>query len=251
MTTARATLSRPSRKTSNAASSANCQGTAGFISPAVSVDVLNCTVETMAKPNTVGSGAYALHHQAAHVMGEDEAELLERAGAGEASAFRILVERHIATLNRVAGRILRDATEAEDVTQEALLRLWRAAGELDIGAGGVGPWLRRVATNLAIDRLRAGRRLDVTDQVPDQDSPATQLSALDDIDRAHRVDAAISALPDRQRVALTLFHFEGMSQREVAGALGVSEDALESLLARARRALRAALQDEWRELLSD
>ena len=68
-------------------------------------------------------------------------------------------------------------------------------------------------------------------------------------DVASRVETTLRDLPDRQRLALTLFHFEGMSQREVAGVLDVSEDALESLLARARRRLRGSLEGEWRDLL--
>ena len=68
---------------------------------------------------------------------------------------------------------------------------------------------------------------------------------------SQRVDAALKALPDRQRMALTLFHYEGLSQIEVGRIMGISDEAVESLLARARRTLKAALRDEWRELLSD
>ena len=184
-------------------------------------------------------------------MAEDEAALVERAGAGDAAAFRVLVTRHLGVVVSIAQRFLRDRAEAEDVAQETMLRLWRLGEGIDVGVHGVRPWLRRVATNLAIDRLRASGRLDITDEVPDQYVPPSQYQGLREQEVAERMAEALSALPDRQRVALVLFHYEEMSQREVAAEMGVSEDALESLLARARRGLKAMLQDEWRELLPD
>lgn len=182
-------------------------------------------------------------------MAGDDAELLTRAGAGDASAFRVLLDRHLKVVQLVARRLLRDEAEAEDVAQETMLRLWNSASKLEAQNGSVQAWLKRVATNLSIDRLRSSRRLDVTDEVPEQESAPTQLTGLAEQDVAKRVDAALAALPERQRIALTMFHYQGMSQREVADVLEISEDALESLLARARRGLKQTLEPEWRELL--
>ena len=120
---------------------------------------------------------------------------------------------------------------------------------LEIGDGGVRPWLRRVASNLCIDRIRSGRRTDVTDEVPDQPVPPSQFTSLAEGDLSARVEAALRGLPERQRQALVLFHFEGLSQSEVGRILGVTDEAVESLLSRARRALRVELKDEWRQLL--
>jgi len=181
----------------------------------------------------------------------DDSALLAGTAAREAAAFRVLVERHLPALLAIGRRMLRDDAEAEDVAQEALLRLWQSAGTLDLGAAGARPWLRRVVSNMCIDRIRAVRRTDLTDEVPEQEVDAEQLKDLLDGDLAAHVDAALKAIPERQRLALTLFHYEGMSQVEVGKLLGVSDEAVESLLARARRTLRELLKEDWRELLPE
>ncbi len=181
----------------------------------------------------------------------DERTLMARLRARDATAFRVLVDRHMPVLLGVARRILRDEAEAEDVVQEAFVRLWQNGAGLDIGDAGVRPWLRRVVTNQCIDRIRAGRRTDVTDEIPEQPVQATQFTNLARNDMSARVTHALQELPERQRQALVLFHFEGLSQNEVAAALSVSDEAVESLLSRARRTLRTTLKDEWRQLLPD
>jgi RNA polymerase sigma-70 factor (ECF subfamily) len=181
----------------------------------------------------------------------DEAHLVRRATAGDAAAFRTLVDRHVAGVVAVARRILADEAEAEDVAQDVMLRLWHAGAGLEIGEAGLKPWLRRVATNLAIDRFRSRRRTDLTDQVPETPEDPDQDRGLMEGELSERVEQALIKLPERQRRALSLFHFEGLSQTEVAAALGVSDEAVESLLARARRSLKATFKDEWRDLLPD
>ena len=182
--------------------------------------------------------------------GPDEGVLLRRVADGDAAAFETLVDRHLAAMLAVARRMLRDDAEAEDVAQEAMLRLWRSSDRLEIGTYGVRPWLRRVVTNLCIDKVRAGRNTSVVDEVPEQPQAADQVSNLERRQAAQRVDAALKALPDRQRMALVLFHYEGLSQIEVGRTMGISDEAVESLLSRARRTLKSALAPEWRELLT-
>lgn len=182
---------------------------------------------------------------------ESDAELLARTAGGEEKAFRVLVERHISGLIGQARRTLQDAGEAEDIAQETFLRLWRLAPELEIEGAGLKPWLRRVAANLAIDRLRQTRRLVASDEPPEVPVGASQSAGLEEAELKARLAAALASLPERQATALRLFHIEGLSQATVAERMTISEEAVESLLARARRALKAALESDWRDLLPD
>jgi RNA polymerase sigma-70 factor, ECF subfamily len=179
-----------------------------------------------------------------------DASLLAEAGLGNTAAFGILVARHLPAMLAVARRMLRDDAEAEDVAQEAMLRLWKSSARLDISMHGARPWLRRVVSNLCIDKVRAGRNTTVVDDVPEQPIAADQDVSLERRQSSARVDSALKALPERQRLALVLFHYEGMSQIEIGDAMNISDEAVESLLSRARRTLKAALASEWRELLS-
>ena len=187
----------------------------------------------------------------APVAAASDATLVQRCAAGDQRAFRDLLSRHLTTVLSTARRILHDETEAEDVAQESMLRLWTLSQTVTVPDYGIRPWLKRVATNLALDRVRARRRVDVTDEVPEVPQAPEQGRALDASSRQARVAQALAGLPERQRLAVTLFHFEGLSQIEVGAALGVSDEAVESLLARGRRALKVALTDDWRMLLPD
>lgn len=181
---------------------------------------------------------------------DDDAGLLGRIAVGDRLAFTLLMQRHLSAVLATARRIVRDEAEAEDIAQESFLRLWHTARTLEAGEYGMRPWLRRVASNLAIDCLRKAKRLDVTDELPEQIEEPGQLKALDASEVSSRVEEALAGLPPRQRVAVSLFHFDDMSQRDVAAMMELTEDALESLLARGRRRLRDILKDDWQELLA-
>jgi RNA polymerase sigma-70 factor (ECF subfamily) len=182
---------------------------------------------------------------------EEDRVLLAGVARQDEKAFRALVDRHLGAVLSLARRMLRDDAEAEDVAQETLLRLWRSGGTLDLGAHGLRPWLRRVASNLCIDRVRGARRTVVVEEVPEEAEPPGQLVTLEQQELAKRVDEALKSLPERQRLALTLFHHEGLSQIEVGDIMGISDEAVESLLARARRSLKAQLAGEWQSMLTD
>ncbi|MEM8755587.1 MAG: RNA polymerase sigma factor [Pseudomonadota bacterium] len=170
----------------------------------------------------------------------DEA-LLARFAAGDQTAALLLTRRLTPRVLALATRMLRDPAEAEDVAQEAMLRLWRAAPEWRAGEAKPSTWLHRVTTNLCIDRLRKSRRsgppLDEVAEPPTREpSVEARLAAGD---RAALVKAALARLPDRQRRAVVLRHFEGLGNPAIAEALGVTVEAVESLLTRGRRALAA------------
>ncbi len=181
----------------------------------------------------------------------DEAALVAAVGNGDVGAFRQLMARHLGGIVSVARRMLRDDAEAEDMAQEAFLRLWRSSATLEIGPAGIRPWLRRVVSNLCLDRVRGQGRVTVVEELPEVPEPATQLAGLESQDTQRRIEQALQKLPERQRLALTLFHFEGLSQIEIGQLMGVSDEAIESLLSRARRQLKAELKSEWEQLRND
>ena len=167
--------------------------------------------------------------------------LLERIGRGDESAYRELVDRHLGPLHAAAARLLGDAAEAEDVCQDVLLEAWKAAASWQPGRALFRTWMYRVAINGCHDRMRR-RRPDDADalDVLVSDAPGPERS-LGEQQRARAVAAAVQALPLRQREALVLCHYQGLTQAEAAAVLEVSVQALESLLSRARRQLREQL----------
>jgi RNA polymerase sigma factor (sigma-70 family) len=171
----------------------------------------------------------------------DDDALMRRVAARDGEAFRVLVERHGARPHRVAWRMLGDGAEAEDIAQEALLRLWRNADIWRGGGPGVAAWLTRVATNLCLDRLRSRARLS-DEAAPERADEAPLADALiaGDEDRA-AVIAALDTLPERQRAAVVLTYYEELANAEAAAMLDMNLKAFESLLLRARRALKALL----------
>lgn len=177
-----------------------------------------------------------------------EADLLARFAAGDQAAARDLTRRLAPRIHALARRMLNDPAEAEDVTQEAMLRLWRIAPDWRDEGAAVGTWLYRVAGNLCIDRLRRRRELP-TATVPERpdDAPAAQ-TRLETAERAAALQAALAGLPDRQRLAIVLRHLEERPNPEIAAILGISVEAVESLLARGRRSLAAELAPRRAEL---
>jgi len=172
----------------------------------------------------------------------DEA-LLARVAEGDAAAVRALVGRKLPRLLGLAQRMLGDPAEAEDVAQETFLRIWRQAPKWRTGQAKFDTWLHRVALNLCYDRLRRRREIptEAPPERPDEGPPPDR--ALEAHDTGKRVGAALAKLPDRQREAVVLCHYQELGNIEAAAVMGVTVEALESLLSRGRRALRAALAD--------
>jgi RNA polymerase sigma-70 factor (ECF subfamily) len=174
---------------------------------------------------------------------EGEAELIERAAAGDQEAARRLVEQHFGPLTSFAFRMVGNAAEAEDIAQETMLRMWKELPGWEPRAR-LTTWLHRVAHNLCIDRLRAGRNM-AFGPAPEQEDPrASVATQLEERELTAAVAGAMTGLPERQRAAVTLVYHQGMSNRQAAEVLGVDVDALESLLARGRANLRKRLTGE-------
>ncbi|KIN60389.1 RNA polymerase sigma-70 factor [Sulfitobacter noctilucae] len=178
------------------------------------------------------------------VTADGEAALLQRYANGDAAAARLLAQSLTPRLYGHAMRVLGDGAEAEDVTQEALLRLWRIAPDWRVGEAKVTTWLYRVVANLCTDRLRK-RRSTGMDDIDEPADPAPGVEAR--MQNAARYDAlqrALNDLPDRQRQAVVLRHIDGLTNPEIAEILNAGVEAVESLTARGKRALSLALQEQ-------
>ena len=156
-------------------------------------------------------------------------------------AFAVLVERHLDAIHAFTHRLTRNADDAADLTQETFLRVWKNARSWRPERARFSTWLHRIARNLCVDAHR--RRREVEDVEPDalpSDAPGPE-EAPANAELRRALESGLAGLPERQRTALLLCH-RGMSNRDAAAVLEVSVDALESLLARARRTLRVELQ---------
>lgn len=174
-------------------------------------------------------------------------------GRGDQRAFALLVDRHARRAAALATRITLNRSDAEEVVQEAFLRVWIKAPAWRPQEGSADAqfvtWFRRVLVNLCIDRRRRPVTEDI-EKVPEMaDDQPSAADAIQSKQTALRVADAVAELPERQRAALALCHFEGASNIEAAEILGISVGAVESLLVRARRSLKTSLADLAAETL--
>jgi len=184
----------------------------------------------------------------AHSDVSDEA-LLVAYGNGDREAAAMLTMRLTPRVLGFAARMLGgDRAEAEDVAQEAMLRLWKIAPDWRQGEAKVSTWLYRVTSNLCTDRLRKRRTVDIDSISEPADEAPGAVAGLIQADRARALKTAMSGLPERQRQAVSLRHLEGLANPEIAQVLEISVEAVESLIARGKRALAAALADQREEL---
>lgn len=199
---------------------------------------------------------------------EGDAVLIARSRDGDTDAFRELFERKHRWVYLIAYQVLGERSQAEDVVQEVFLRLWEHCADYD-DTFPLDAWLRRIATNRAIDHWRArtrerARRVDAAEH-GDADAVLDAAAAPGSGDsaaaRVHDPQARLewrqiqaiwnvlaADLTPQQRAAFVLRHIEGLDATEVADALGCSPSTVRSHVAEARRTLRAALRRRYPEL---
>lgn len=173
-------------------------------------------------------------------------ELMRRLAHGEMNALAILVKRHQDLARRVAYRFTGHWDVADDIAQEAFLRLYRAAESYKLTAA-FSTWFYRIIVNLCLDHAKRPRLA----PLPDKPAFAASVPPPDQaLRRQECIDAVrheIAALPERQRIALVLHRFERLDHAQIAQATGWSESAVESLLVRAYAQLHQRLQSWVKE----
>ena len=165
--------------------------------------------------------------------------LIARSAMGDATAFRVLVERHQARAHALALRFVRSAPDAEDVTQEAFVKAWNALPGFK-GESLFGTWLHRIVARCALDRAemlqRRRKREAPEDAAEHLGADVPQADTLE----AERVHGLLEKLSQAQRLVVTLFYFEDRSVEEVAAQLGMNENTVKTHLSRARTVMRGA-----------
>jgi RNA polymerase sigma-70 factor (ECF subfamily) len=214
---------------------------AAFVDTAASLLVRGEGRLKLIRPAAAGSTRAARRGGRATRGMDDDDDLMARIAAGDHAAFTALVGRHLDRVLAVAQRVLGERAEAEDVAQEALLRVWRLADRWRPGEARISTWLYRVAVNLCLDRKRRPQPAPLEAAGDPADPAPDAFARLYRDEAAALVAAEIAKLPERQRAALALSYYEDLSNTEAAEILQVSVGALESLLVRARRTLAERL----------
>lgn len=177
-------------------------------------------------------------------VSDPDADLIFGLKAGDERALAGLMDRHMNAIHKQAFYMLGEQMAAEDVTQTVFLKAWETAKDWQPGQAKLLTWMRRVTRNACLDILKKKKPI-YTDTVPEmEDSANSPFESLSQSQQSQRVSAALERLPENQRTALTLSYYQSVSQREGASVMEISESAYESLLVRARKALKIILADE-------
>ena len=169
----------------------------------------------------------------------------------DAEASRQLTGRLAPRILGYAMRLLSDRAEAEDVTQETMLRLWQMAPDWRSGEAQVSTWAYRVVTNLCTDLRRTRQRrpaVGLEDTAELADGARGVLATMIETDRMAALHNALAQLPERQRQAVVLRHIEGQSNPQIAQIMEIGVEAVESLTARGKRALSVVLAGRKHDL---
>lgn len=177
-------------------------------------------------------------------MSDSDEELMIKVRNGDHNAFQLLVSRHVSAISNFIGRMMPGAAEVEDIVQETFFKLWLQNDKWHPDKASLSTWLYAISRNLCIDYFRKHQRMEygVLEEQEEAANPGNQPETkLDSMVTAERVRMSISSLPERQRTALILCHYQGLSNHQAAHILDISVEALESLLVRARRKLKSLL----------
>ena len=191
---------------------------------------------------------------------EEDAALVARAKRGDRDAFRALVERHERKAYAVALGMVKQPDDARDIVQEAFLKVWRSLGAFE-GQSAFYTWLYRIVANLCIDHLRKGKaqveyddqRVHEEDQVAGDDNILPQTAGLhpgrafESKELGAAIERALETLSPNHRAVLLMREVEGLSYREMAQAMGVSEGTIMSRLFHARKKMQSALVEFVKE----
>lgn len=171
----------------------------------------------------------------------EDHRLFTKIAGGDPQAFRQLVDRHTRPIVTYLTRIMKNQFEAEEIAQEVFLRAWQRAGDYRPTARAT-TWLHRIAHNLAVDQLRKRHGADALDAEQNAAPLSERPSALlESKQQALSLAGALDALPLRQKTAMLLKYEQDLTNIEIGSVLEMSVDAVESLLARAKRELKSAL----------
>jgi RNA polymerase sigma-70 factor (ECF subfamily) len=171
-----------------------------------------------------------------------EAELVEQLSSGDEDAYRILLDRHLAPITAYVTRMMASNADTEDIVQETFLRLWTHGTRYNPDTAKLTTWLHNIAHNLCIDHFRKHNRMVQEETADEPDEQEAFVDQLTHFENAKHVEQSLMQLPERQRSAIIMCHYQGMSNRDAAVILETSVEALESLMARGRRKLRKLLE---------
>lgn len=171
-------------------------------------------------------------------------ELMKAVCLGDQSAYQTIVKQHLTPISHYVFRILGNQKDTEDITQEVFLKLWTHAPKWNADKAKLTTWLHRIAHNLCIDYLRKHGRVQTQESFEEEVGELEINNEDESSKKIEILNRAIGQLPEKQRSALTLCHYQGFSNREAADIMNISVKALESAIARAKRSLRNQLIEE-------
>ncbi len=172
----------------------------------------------------------------------DDNELLERIAAGDRRAFRLLMVRHGRPMLALAQRMTGNAADADEIAQDAFMKVWLNASRWRRDGGAkFSSWLYRVVLNASLDRCRRKPMASLEDVDDPQDSAPGSFDHVSSGQRHRMIVEAMDQLPDRQKVAMSLYYFGEMTAPSAARSLNISVSAFEALLIRGKQSLRTVL----------